>query len=35
MVADLVAVDGQPDTEIEALQRVRWVMRAGSVVVGL
>jgi imidazolonepropionase-like amidohydrolase len=32
--ADLIAVEGDPDREIEALQRVRWVMTGGRVVVG-
>jgi len=32
--ADLVAIDGRPDEEIEALGRVRWVMRGGRVVLG-
>jgi imidazolonepropionase-like amidohydrolase len=30
--ADIIAVEGAPDDEIEALQRVRWVMRAGRVI---
>ena len=30
--ADIIAVDGDPSDEIEALQRVRFVMRGGSVV---
>ena len=30
MVADLIAVEGDPAVEIEALSRVRWVMRAGQ-----
>ena len=34
MVADLIAVEGAPDNEIEALQRVRWVMKDGRVAVG-
>jgi len=33
-LADIIAVEGDPLTEIEALQRVRWVMRDGKVVVG-
>jgi imidazolonepropionase-like amidohydrolase len=34
-LADIIAVEGDPISEIEALQRVRWVMRNGSVVVGV
>ena len=30
--ADIIAVEGAPDDDIEALQRVRWVMRAGRVI---
>jgi imidazolonepropionase-like amidohydrolase len=33
MSADLIAVDGDPATEIEAVLRVRWVMKDGRVVV--
>jgi imidazolonepropionase-like amidohydrolase len=33
-VADLIAVEGRPDEEIEAVGRVRWVMRNGSVLIG-
>jgi imidazolonepropionase-like amidohydrolase len=33
-VADLIAVDGRPDEDIEAVTRVRWVMKDGRVVVG-
>lgn len=32
-LADLVAVEGDPTQEIEAVQRVRWVMKGGRVVV--
>lgn len=32
--ADLIAVDGDPDRDIEAVQRVRWVMSDGRVVIG-
>jgi imidazolonepropionase-like amidohydrolase len=34
MMADLVAVEGDPDREIGALQRVRWVMKDGRVFIG-
>jgi imidazolonepropionase-like amidohydrolase len=34
MAADLIAVEGEPDAEIEAVQRVRWVMKGGRVVAG-
>jgi imidazolonepropionase-like amidohydrolase len=33
--ADLIALDGDPSTEIRALQRVVWVMKGGQVVEGL
>lgn len=33
-IADLIAVEGEPDAEIEAAQRVRWVMKGGRVVIG-
>ena len=33
-VADLIAVEGRPHEEIEAVGRVRWVMRNGRVLVG-
>ena len=29
--ADLIATDGDPSTEIEATQRVRFVMRGGQI----
>lgn len=31
-IADLIAVEGEPDRDIAAIQRVRWVMRTGRVV---
>ena len=31
--ADLVAVDGNPLEDIEAVKRVKWVMKGGKVVV--
>ncbi len=33
-VADLIAVEGDPSTDVEALGRVRWVMKDGRVVIG-
>jgi imidazolonepropionase-like amidohydrolase len=33
--ADLIAIDGDPTTDIRALQRVVWVMKGGRVVEGL
>lgn len=33
-IADLIAVEGEPDAEIEAGQEVRWVMKGGQVVIG-
>ena len=35
LMADLVAIDGDPLKDIEALRRVDWVMKGGSVVRGL
>ncbi|MEZ4416360.1 MAG: amidohydrolase family protein [Gemmatimonadota bacterium] len=32
-VADLIAVEGDPSTDVEALGRVRWVMLGGAIVV--
>ena len=32
MIADLIAVEGDPLTDVFALQRVRFVMRSGQVV---
>jgi len=31
MFADLIAVDGDPATDISALRRVKFVMKAGTV----
>lgn len=31
-IADLIAVDGEPDRDITAIQRVRWVMRDGRAI---
>ena len=34
MIADLIAVDGDPLVDLSALERVRFVMKAGQIVIG-